>query len=895
MSGHASWWDRALLLAAIEGIAVSLWLTAASVHIVRWESAAPVRLALLLPSWELLLALAVGVVVVGLLQIVNRVKEARDVLAPAALLWVLAVPYLPWLADRLPLLLVLAGPLRWVIVALVVVKVFLQWQPARASGAWRYTVGRRTVFATSLAVYLVFGLWAVTKNGLGGDEPHYLVITESLLKDQDLQIDNNHRRGDYRSFFPGELRPDFMERGTNGEIYSIHAPGLSALVLPVYAVFGHLGAAAFIALLAALTALAIFDLAMLLAGEQAAVLTWLAVCLTVPFVPHAWAIFPEMPGALLVAWGFLWLFQPVEQVSSARWLTRGVALAALPWLHTKFIVFLAILSVGFGLKLLRRPGHLAALGTPIAASAAGWLVFFYVIYGRSDPEAPYGAYTSLYVLTSNIPHGLLGLFFDQKFGLLFYAPIYALVPMGMWLLARDREHRLGAFILVLTIAAYVASTARLYMFWGGSSAPARFFVPLLPAIAPLIAVAIARWQTTAARTLVAISILVGLSIAFTGIVFPEQFMLFSDPHGRARLLESIQAGSPLALVMPTFTEPDWRSQIPQLLQWIGAALVALVALFAAARSGARWMDVWSLGLLTCAMFLVAGAVLTARPPAVIRAATANRGALEVLWRFDGARFRTFDYERFARAAPDRFRDLTTLTTTLRLPDSQDAPAESPYLNLPPGLFDVSVWFTGTGGREGEVAVRGPGAVFGRVAGVLANPTTFVVDMPAAARRVTAQVANRQVARSVSQIRFVPRDIVPPNERLDRVRAVESIPGPHAGYLVYTDGEAYPEQGTFWSRGTARTSLFIVPRGASQAVLTLSTGPMAGLVTVEVAGRVQHVSMPGNADVSLTMALPPGARFVPLAIQSSTMFRPSEVDPAANDTRGLGCQVRLALE
>jgi len=38
-------------------------------------------------------------------------------------------------------------------------------------------------------------------------------------------------------------------------------PGLPALVLPAYAIAGRAGAVAFIALLAALTALAVFDLA----------------------------------------------------------------------------------------------------------------------------------------------------------------------------------------------------------------------------------------------------------------------------------------------------------------------------------------------------------------------------------------------------------------------------------------------------------------------------------------------------------------------------------------------------------------------------------------------------------------------------------------------------------
>ena len=374
------------------------------------------------------------------------------------------------------------------------------------------TLGRRAVFAISLAVYVGFGLWAASTNGIGGDEPHYLVITESLLRDGDLQIENNHQRRDYRAFFGGDLRPDYMQRGQNGQIYSIHAPGLPVLLLPVHAVAGYLGAVAFIGLIAALAALAVFDLAELLAGRTVAALTWLGVCFTVPFIPHSWAIFPEMPGALLVSWGALWLLQPVERRTAARWLLCGLALAWLPWLHTKFIVFLAFFSLGLGLRLLKQPAKLFALGTPIALSCAAWLSSFYVLYGTFDPEAPYGAYSSIYVLTENIPHGLLGLFFDQKFGLLFYSPLYLMAIAGAWLGLREARLRFASVILLLTVAAFVGSTARLYMFWGGSSAPARFFVPVLPCLAPFVALGIAQVQAAWSRALVGLWLAIGLGV-----------------------------------------------------------------------------------------------------------------------------------------------------------------------------------------------------------------------------------------------------------------------------------------------------------------------------------------------------------------------------------------------
>ena len=891
---RSNWSERLVLLAAVEAVAVSWWLRTASVHIVSWPSSGPVRLALLAPTWQLLVALAIGLGFTSALIVFGWASTSARVLRPLLILWAPVIPYLPWLPDRLPLLLVLAGPIRWVLAAVALVRVAQHavGTPGLIDLAAR--IGRRTVFAVSLALYVGFGLWSVTTNGLGGDEPHYLIITESLLRDGDLQIENNHQRGDYRTFFQGELRPDYMQRGQNGQIYSIHAPGLPALLLPVYAVTGYLGAVVFIAFLAALTALAVFDLADLVGGRRAATLTWLGVCLTVPFIPHSWSIFPEMPGALLAAWASLWLIQPADETTAGRWALRGLALSLLPWLHTKFIVLLAIFAVGLGLRLLRRSAKLIALGAPMAVSCAAWLYSFYAMYGRFDPEAPYGAYTRIYVLTSNIPHGLLGLFFDQKFGLLVYSPIYLAVLAGVWSALRDTNLRFATAVLVAAVAAFVGSTARLYMFWGGSSAPGRFFVPILPCMAPFIALAIARYQSVVSRALVGLWLAIGVGIAAVGIVDPARFMLFSDPHGRARILELLQAGSPLALVVPTFTDPDWAIQVAPLVLWTIAAVVSLAILLIAARV-ARASALTLTGVVSAA-FLVSGAVLTARPGEEVRVATATRGDLDVLWRYDGQVFRTLDYQSLSRATPERFRDLTTVRIVPEVAADARAPFETSPLNLPPGLFDASVWFKSASTRQGEILVAEPRATFGSISGSLTNPSTFEVTIPAPTRRTQIRVPDLDVARSIGEIRLAPQSVVPATLRDPRpARLIESVPGRPGGFVVYTDGEAYPEMGTFWSRGTAATTVLVVPGGASRMALTLSTGPRDGSVTVSFAERTQQVPLAANQTQTIVLDVPERARVVPLTIQSAVMFRPSEVNPQSRDARGLGCQVRIALE
>ena len=84
------------------------------------------------------------------------------------------------------------------------------------------------------------------------------------------------------------------------------------------------------------------------------------------------------------------------------------------------------------------------------------------------------------------------------------------------------------------------------MFWGGASAPARFLVPLVPCLAPLVAVAIGAATTPMARALVGLWLSVGIAISGVAAVMPERLLLYSDPHGQAKILEIVQAGAPLA-------------------------------------------------------------------------------------------------------------------------------------------------------------------------------------------------------------------------------------------------------------------------------------------------------------------------------------------------------------
>ena len=169
--------------------------------------------------------------------------------------------------------------------------------PAAARGSARSArapLDRRALTAVALAA-----AWATVRPRVpAGDEPHYLVITQSLLRDGDLRIENNHREDQYLEYYEGVLKPDFMQRGTDGEIYSIHAPGIAALVAPAFRLSGYPGAVATVIAPVALGLAAAWQAAFLVTGSMtAAWIGWLAIATSAPFLLHGFTIYPDPAGA----------------------------------------------------------------------------------------------------------------------------------------------------------------------------------------------------------------------------------------------------------------------------------------------------------------------------------------------------------------------------------------------------------------------------------------------------------------------------------------------------------------------------------------------------------------------------------------------------------------------
>ena len=486
-----------------------------------------------LPPWWWL---AVGLVLGG----------AAGSLIPRRAAWVCLVAgvssvavFVPGVFDVAPFLAAFSGRvLDFVLVsgALVLVWRFVPAPPGM-------TV--RGVTLAAALVFLAVGLKMSRDVGLSGDEPHYLLITHSILEDGDLEVRNNYLAGDYQSFYLGKIGPHLASNTP----YSVHGVGLPLLLVPGYALAGLVGVVVTLALVGSLIVLGVFRVAGHVGvSESGAGLAALAFAFTSPALFLCVSAYPELPAAAVVtvvAWRL------VSPSSRGRLVALGLALVVglLPFFHMKFIPLALVLW----LALAYRGQRLATAAGAIVCGVA-LMAFFYFTTGSIDPTASYGRQR---IFLSAIPTGLLGLSFDQEYGLFVYAPVYLAGVVG--LVALVRRHPFVGLVAIAVLGAVALPGAAHPLWSGGSSPPARFLFPALPLMALGVGClwswerkwSIAPWLPP----LLAVS----LTVALFTVFLPGQPLYLNARDGTGRLWEVLSSSWDITPYLPSIVTGKARS------------------------------------------------------------------------------------------------------------------------------------------------------------------------------------------------------------------------------------------------------------------------------------------------------------------------------------------------
>jgi hypothetical protein len=400
---------------------------------------------------------------------------------------------------------------------------------------------RRPVLFGAISLFLLLvaaysfsvGLRATRGASITGDEPFYLLTTQSLLDDGDLDLRQQYERASYRSFFDhtsGLWQQSVPDQG--GQLLSPHDPGLSLLLIPGFAPSGLRGAQIEMLLLAATT----FALAFVFTAREsgATLLSWLvtaAVGLSATAFVYATEIYPEMPAALCLVLSLLLL----RTASTRLWqpVALVLLLSALPWLSIKYLP-LAVLLAAF--YFWQAAGRDRALFVAVAVPAAISYVWFHLaVFGHLTPYSVNtvfeGASTST-VLQSHVAfeervYRLWGLFIDRRFGIARWAPLLLLLLPALPLLLRGGRQALltgGLILTQLLIATFVAVTMMGWWF------PGRTLMAVLP-LCPLPLVLLCLRLSPRLRLLMAALAVYTLAITATLVVAARsgQVTLAVDP------------------------------------------------------------------------------------------------------------------------------------------------------------------------------------------------------------------------------------------------------------------------------------------------------------------------------------------------------------------------------
>ena len=337
---------------------------------------------------------------------------------------------------------------------------------------------RLAIGIAAIPISVVLAVYAYTYPFvLTGDEPHYLILADSIARDFDVDLRNNYESDAQTKEIYGPIPPHIRRHRWGWMPY--HTPGLSALLAAPFALAGVQGARLTLTLLAGLLPCALFLwFSRSLSRRHAA---WLTVGLTVsfPFSFGAAQIYPDLVAGVAVMVLLVWLLarsddRPGHAAPWFAWAAFWLISGLLPWLNVKYAVTTVLLglagaSVAWRSTVTRvsRAGlvtvALLAVGPLLMVEFNRW-AYHSIWGGRGGDELTRSGLRALMMF--------LGLHLDQGQGMFVQQPLLLLGVAGLPVMWRARP-KLAVWWLLLYASLIVPNSFQLAR-WGGYSPDGRF-------------------------------------------------------------------------------------------------------------------------------------------------------------------------------------------------------------------------------------------------------------------------------------------------------------------------------------------------------------------------------------------------------------------------------------
>lgn len=421
---------------------------------------------------------------------------------------------------------------------------------------------------------------------LTGDEPHYLVMADGIAKhgtfEQTLPYQDEFQN---KRFYPqglvGSASADAdvlgdARRGPHG-MFNVHNVGLPLLLALPLLVGGILGTKLFLILISGL----IVGVAWKASGEfsdaeGARFWTVAALCLSLPFIPAANQIYPEILAAVICLFGLYWLLTVQRKRAAWQESLYAGSLAFLPWLQIKFTVsaIIMVLALAWCLRSVKGDWRsMARILLPLAFS--GMLLAFYNDYAFGKFSGPYQP--NALVLNKHSIMVSLGLYLDQNHGFLMQNPLFFL---GLFSLpGLFKQNWRFALVWLLVFLSLIVPNGLHHGWYGGNSLSGRFSlvaasVFIFPSLFGMLRLAASNGRAFRALT--------GLGLCLQALFFYQYAFVVADLYNRSNLvpLPALSAYSTvysmLRNYLPAMYNPEWGYWYGPNFAWLIVAMGILI-------------------------------------------------------------------------------------------------------------------------------------------------------------------------------------------------------------------------------------------------------------------------------------------------------------------------------
>lgn len=309
-----------------------------------------------------------------------------------------------------------------------------------------------------------------------GDEANYLWLTESIIKDRDINLYNNvpksiHFRIPGAIEYPGNI------------IYTVHLPGLPILLVPFFYFGGVLGAKFFIMLIYLIFVFYFFkhiDETKLININF--IIFIVPLLLSNPFILYCGLIYADSVAMILLFFLMLEILSEKNKIS-----TIGIILYLfLPWLHIKYTFFYGIFWICLIMKYFfkNKIKNISILLILTIINIFALMLFHkshfntYIITGGFYKEQQYSGSVFSYFFVKNkfAFSNFLKLFFDGKEGLLFLSPFLFFLPAAF--VSAYKKNKFDFITIFLFGIPYIIFIA-VNMYTPGYSPYGRFLLPVV--------------------------------------------------------------------------------------------------------------------------------------------------------------------------------------------------------------------------------------------------------------------------------------------------------------------------------------------------------------------------------------------------------------------------------